>query len=159
VYACADGKYVSVAPIETRFFEDLLQRLDIAPADFPDRWDRTQWPRLRSTLAARFRTRTRDAWCELLEGTDACFAPVLTMAEAPVHAHAAARGAFTEVGGVQQPMPAPRFSRSVPDLPKAPATSSREQALATLRGWLGHDRFNHLENAGQLQAVQGSTGA
>ncbi len=159
VYVCADGKYVSVAPIETRFFEDLLQRLDIAPADFPDRWDRTQWPRLRETLAAKFRARTRAEWCELLEGTDACFAPVLTMAEAPNHPHNAAREVFGDVGGVRQPMPAPRFSRSVPDRPTPPQTSSRDQALTTLRQWLGDDRFTHLELSGHLHAVQGSTGA
>ncbi|VTU37551.1 CaiB/BaiF CoA transferase family protein [Variovorax sp. PBL-E5] len=156
VYACADGKFVTVAPIETRFFEDLLQRLDIAPADFPDRWDRTQWPRMRETLAARFRTRTRDDWCALLEGSDACFAPVLTMAEAPHHAHAAAREAFVEVGGVQQPRPAPRFSRTSPALPRAPRASTRDEALASLRDWFGEARYSQLEAAGKLAAVQGS---
>ena len=155
VYECADGKFVSVAPIETRFFEEMLQRLDIAKADFPNRWDRTQWPRMRATLAAKFRTRTRDAWCQSLEGTDACFAPVLTMAEAPAHPHAAARQMFALVGGVQQPMPAPRFSRSAPSLPKAPQVSTRDEALATLRSWFGGERFTQLEASGTLAAVHG----
>jgi alpha-methylacyl-CoA racemase len=158
VYACADGKFISVAPIETRFFEELLQRLDIAPAEFPDRWDRAQWPRMRETLAARFATRTRDAWCELLEGTDACFAPVLTMAEAPAHPQAAAREMFVEVAGVKQPAPAPRFSRSAPARPRAPQETTREQALVALRGWFGEARYAQLEESGKLAAVHGGGG-
>ncbi len=158
VYACADGKYVSVAPIETRFFEELLDRLEIARSDFPARWDRTQWPRMREALATKFKTRSRDAWCTLLEGTDACFAPVLTMAEAPQHPHAAARQMFVEIGGVQQPMPAPRFSRSAPDLPRAPQATTRDQALASLCGWFGDDRYTQLDQAGQLATVQGGGG-
>lgn len=158
VYPCADGKFVSIAPIETRFFEELLQRLEIPKADFPDRWDRTQWPRMRETLAAKFRTRTRDAWCASLEGTDACFAPVLTMAEATKHPHAAAREMFVEVGGVSQPMPAPRFSRSAPALPKAPRTTTRDEALAALQQWFGADRYAQLEKSGQLATVQGGGG-
>ncbi len=155
VYECADGKFVSVAPIETRFFEEMLQRLKIPKGDYPNRWDRTQWPRLRETLAAKFRTRTRDEWCKTLEGTDACFAPVLTMAEAPHHPHSALRKMFVEVDGVSQPMPAPRFSRSVPELPKAPKLSTRDEALECLRGWFGEDRYTQLEQSGQLAAVQG----
>lgn len=158
VYACADGRYVSVAPIETRFFEELLQRLEIPKQEFPDRWDRKQWPRLRETVAAKFRTRTRDEWCQLLEGTDACFAPVLNMAEAPQHPHFAAREAFVQVDGVRQPAPAPRFSRSAPDVPRPPKTASREEALSSLRQWFGAERYGRLEQAGQLAAVHGSTG-
>ncbi len=158
VYECADGKYVSVAPIETRFFEDLLERLDIPKTDFPNRWDRTQWPRLRETLSAKFRTRTRDEWCASLEGTDACFAPVLTMAEAPKHPHAAAREMFAEIGGVQQPMPAPRFSRSAPELPKEPRTTTRDEALASLRSWFGEDRYSQLQGSGRLDVVHGGGG-
>ncbi|WP_048440120.1 CaiB/BaiF CoA-transferase family protein [Caenimonas sp. SL110] len=158
VYECADGKYVSVAPIETRFFEELLDRLEIPRTDFPNRWDRTQWPRLRETLSKKFRTRTRDEWCQSLEGTDACFAPVLTMAEAPQHPHAAARGMFTEIGGVQQPMPAPRFSRSAPDLPREPRTTTRDEALTSLRAWFGEDRYAQLEESGRLEVVHGGGG-
>ena len=156
VYACSDGRYVSVAPIETRFFEELLRRLDIPAAEFPNRWDRAQWPRLRQTLAAKFRTRTRDEWAALLEGTDACFAPVLTMAEAPAHPQAAARESFVEVEGVRQPMPAPRFSRTVPERPQPPRTTTRAQALEVLHSWLGAARYGELERSGRLQAVHGS---
>ena len=158
VYACKDGKYVSVAPIETRFFEELLRRLEIPPSDYPDRWDRSQWPRLREALAAKFLTRSRDEWCALLEGTDACFAPVLSMGEAPSHAHMAARQVFAEVAGVRQPMPAPRFSRTAPGTPKPPRTATREEALASLRGWIGEARYQELQQAGRLAAVHGSNG-
>jgi len=158
VYACSDGKFVSVAPIETRFFEEMLDRLEIPRTQFPDRWDRTQWPRLRETLVEKFNTRTRDEWCGVLEGTDACFAPVLTMAEAPGHPHAVAREMFVEVDGVQQPMPAPRFSRTAPDLPKAPHPSTREETLVALRGWFGGERYARLDGAGKLAAVQGWNG-
>jgi crotonobetainyl-CoA:carnitine CoA-transferase CaiB-like acyl-CoA transferase len=158
VYECADGKYVSVAPIETRFFEEMLDRLEIPKAEFPNRWDRAQWPRLREVFAAKFKTRTRDEWCLVLEGTDACFAPVLTMAEAPRHPHAAAREMFVNVAGVQQPMPAPRFSRTTPDLPKAPRTTTRDEALTALRGWFGGERFAELDQSGKLAAVQGGGG-
>lgn len=158
VYQCADGKYVSVAPIETRFFEEMLDRLEIPRSQFPDRWDRAQWPRMRETLAAKFKTRTRDEWCQSLEGTDACFAPVLTMAEAPAHRHAAAREMFVEVQGVRQPIPAPRFSRSAPEMPKPPHTTSRDEALAALRDWFGGERFARVDESGKLAAVQGWNG-
>lgn len=158
VYACADGKYVSVAPVETRFFEEMLDRLEIPREQFPNRWDRTQWPRLRETLAATFKTRTRDEWCRVLEGTDACFAPVLTMAEAPTHPHAAAREMYVDVQGVKQPMPAPRFSRTAPGLPKPPRTTTRDDALSALRGWFGSEHFDRLDQAGKLAAVHGWDG-
>lgn len=156
VYACSDGKYISVAPIETRFFEEMLRRLDIPASEFPNRWDRQQWQRLRETLGAKFRSRSRDEWAALLEGTDACFAPVLTMDEAPDHPHAAARGAFTEIDGVRQPAPAPRFSRSKPSSPAPPQATTRDEALDMLRAWLGTARYGEIEQSGRLQAVHGS---
>jgi alpha-methylacyl-CoA racemase len=111
-YECADGRYVAVGALEPKFSAELLDRLEV-PADDDLRrrlYDPAAWPELRGRLAERFRTRTRDEWCALLEGTDACFAPVLSLAEAPGHPHSAARGTFTEVAGVVQPAPAPRFS-------------------------------------------------
>lgn len=123
VYRCADGEYVSIAPIETKFREVLLQKLreagseGIALADFDDR---AHWPGLRRALAATFATRTREAWCRLLEGTDACFAPVLSPREATTHPQQKAREAFVDIAGVRQPAPAPRFSATQPALPGAP---------------------------------------
>jgi len=111
-YECADGRYVAVGALEPKFSTELLDRLDV-PADDDLRrrlYDPSAWPELRRRLAAMFRTRTRGEWCALLEGTDACFAPVLGLTEAPSHPHNTARGTFTEVAGVVQPAPAPRFS-------------------------------------------------
>lgn len=109
-YECSDGKFISVGPIEPHFFKVLLDKAGLDDAMLADHRDRTTWPRHRETMAALFRTRTRDEWCALLEGTDACFAPVLSLAEAPSHPHNQARDSFVEVGGVVQPAPAPRFS-------------------------------------------------
>jgi alpha-methylacyl-CoA racemase len=136
VYECADGRFVSLAPIEAKFHAELLQRLEIDPASVPKQWDKAGWPRMKALLAERFRTRTRDEWSALLEGTDACFAPVLSPAEAPGHPHLVARGTFIEVDGVVQPAPAPRFSRSVPETPKPPRPADAESAEAILAPWL-----------------------
>jgi alpha-methylacyl-CoA racemase len=124
-YLCADGEYVSVGPIEPKFRKILFDRMDLEPT-------MDEGLATAERLAAAFRTRTRDEWCELLEGSDACFAPVLSMAEAPAHAHNAARDAFVTIGGVVQPAPAPRFSRTRPDLPTAPEApgASGREALA-----------------------------
>jgi len=120
VYECADGRYVSVAPIERRFRALLLEKLGPEAPALEDLDDRAKWPEARAKLAAVFRTRSRDEWCALLEGSDACFAPVLPPLEAHAHPHLQARGTFTEIAGVLQPAPAPRFSRSSPDTPTPP---------------------------------------
>lgn len=134
-YACADGRHVAVGAIEPQFYALLRERCGIAddPA-FDAQMDPARWPELKQRLAAIFRTRTRDAWCALFEGTDACVAPVLDWDEAPAHPHNVTRGTFTEVDGVVQPAPAPRFSRSVPDPLTARATGAAD-AAAVLRRW------------------------
>ncbi len=148
VYECADGRYVSVAPIERKFREQLFERIGIDPAWVAEADDRSRWAELKKLLAARFRTRPRDAWCELFEGTDACVAPVLTVEEAPAHPHHRARSTFIEVDGIVQPAPAPRFSRSVPARPTAPGEPGRD-ARAALREWgLADERLDALARAG-----------
>ena len=131
VYECADGGLVSIAPIEPKFRRELFALIGLdAGLDDDD---------LRPRLEARFRTKTRDEWCALLEGTDACFAPVLAMSEAPSHPHNRARGTFLDIDGVTQPGPAPRFGRSVPADPRppeAPGAGGRE----ALREWGRDDR-------------------
>lgn len=151
VYPCADGKLVAIAPIEERFFRELLRRIGLPEDSFPDRLDPATWPAARERLAAELRTRTRDDWCAALEGTDACFAPVLTMAEAPHHPHARARGAFLEIGGVVQPAPAPRFSRTASATP-APPSPDRGDA-AVLEAWgLAPGEIERLAALGVLGA-------
>lgn len=117
-YKTADGKFVSLAPIEPKFFAEMVQKLSLDPAYRAQQYDRRCWPQMRQDIASRIAEHTRDEWCARLEGTDVCFAPVLTMQEAPSHAHAQQREAFVQVDGFAQPGPAPRFGRSTPDHPR-----------------------------------------
>ena len=129
VYECADGQYISIAPIEAKFHAELLRRLDIDPASMPAQRDKDGWAQWKEALTARFLTRTRDEWCQLLEGTDACFAPVLSMTEAHTHPHNQARGAFIKVGAYNQPAPAPRFGTTKLAAPRAPGSVQLTEAL------------------------------
>ncbi|HEX4241362.1 MAG TPA: CaiB/BaiF CoA-transferase family protein [Steroidobacteraceae bacterium] len=118
-YETSDGKFVSVGAIEPQFYRAFLERIGFAEdEDFREQNDAARWPRLKEKLARRFRTRTRDEWCRALEGSDACFAPVMSLEEAPHHPHNRARHSFVEVDGRAQPAPAPRWSRT----PSAPPT-------------------------------------
>jgi alpha-methylacyl-CoA racemase len=112
VYETSDGGFVSIGSIEPQFYAELRERLGLDGDEWNDQMSRSGWPSLKDELADVVATRTRSEWCELLEGTDVCFAPVLSMAEAPLHPHNTARGTFTEVAGVVQPRPTPRFSRT-----------------------------------------------
>ena len=151
VYECADGRWISIAPIEAKFYAELLRRLDLDPETLPPQMDREHWPAAQARLAALFRTRSRDEWCALLEGTDACFGPVLTTDDAPTHPHNAARQTYIEIDGIVQPAPAPRFSRTVPDPPMPPQEPSRgEAAEAALAGWLAPAEIAALRAAGTL---------
>jgi alpha-methylacyl-CoA racemase len=119
-YATAGGGAVAVGALEPQFYAALLAGLGLSDADLPAQHDRAGWPVLRERFAAIFAARSRDEWAEVFAGTDACVSPVLSLAEAPVHPHAAARNAFVEVGGVVQPAPAPRFGRSAAGPPAPP---------------------------------------
>jgi alpha-methylacyl-CoA racemase len=112
VYETADHRYVSVGSIEPQFYAELLRLSGLEGEDLPGQMDRAQWPTLKERVAAVFRTKTRDEWCALMEGTDVCFAPVLSMREAPDHPHNRQRETFVEVAGIPQPAPAPRFGRT-----------------------------------------------
>ena len=112
VYETADGKYVSIGAIEGRFYAKLLELLDLDPVTLPQRHDKARWPELRSGLQDIFKQKTRLEWCEILQGHDVCFAPVLSLTEAPSHPHHRARETFIEGNGLMQPAPAPRFSRT-----------------------------------------------
>jgi len=130
VYECADGQYISIAPIEAKFHAELLQRLDIDPASMPPQRDKAGWPRWKERLTERFLTRSRDEWCRVLEGTDACFAPVMSMDEAHTHPHNQARDAFIDIGGYTQPAPAPRFGTTKLATPRPPGAVHLDEALS-----------------------------
>ncbi|MNM86520.1 hypothetical protein D3C81_986760 [compost metagenome] len=144
VYQCKDGLWISVGPIEARFYRDLLARIGIDAASLGDQLDAGNWEAAREKLAVVFRTRTRDAWCQLLEGTDACFAPVLNYEEAPRHFHLKARETFVEVDGIPQPAPAPRFSRTPSSLPAAPSAPDARRYGEVLSGWLPQEKIDAL---------------
>ena len=131
VYETADGRHMSVGPLEPQFYAVLVDLLDLP--DAPDRDDLTQWPALREALVARFKERTQAEWTALFDGTDACVAPVLPLTEAAAHPHLAARGTYVERDGVLQPAPAPRFSRTEATLttgPSVPGGQTREALAA-----------------------------
>jgi len=117
-YRTADAKWISLAPLEPKFFAQLVQALGLDPAFIPRQYDRKGWPAMRDAIATAVAQRTRDEWCQKLEGSDTCFAPVLSFDEAAAHRHAHERGAFVEVDGVVQPAPAPRFDRTPSGTPK-----------------------------------------
>lgn len=131
VYETSDGKHVAIGSIEAKFYEELLQRSGLAKEKLPRQMDRAAWPEMKQRLTALFRTKTRDEWCKIMEGTDICFAPVLSMDEAPLHPHNKHRGTFVEQDGVIQPAPAPRFSRTPSAIQRPPAVPGEhtEEAL------------------------------
>jgi alpha-methylacyl-CoA racemase len=151
VYQTADGRHLAVGALEPQFYAELLRRLGLDAGDLPDQLDRDGWPLLRERLAALFRTRTREEWCELLAGTDACVAPVLGFGEAPAHPHNRARGTFVDVGGVVQPAPAPRFSRTPCD-PPSPAARPGEHTDQALTDWgIPPDQVTRLRATGAIE--------
>ena len=131
-YETADGKYVSVGSIEPQFYAELIGRLGLEGAELPAQMDRQHWPELKERIAKLFRSRTRDEWCEIMEGSDVCFAPVLSLKEAPQHPQARARGSFVEIAGALQPGPAPRFSRTPAEISRPPSRPGEhtDEALA-----------------------------
>ena len=145
-YETRDGKFIAVAAIEPAFYRQLIRLAGLDAERFGNQGfdafhpDNPEWPRLKAELAGVFRTRTRDEWCALLEGTDACVAPVLTVSEASEHPHNVARRAFVTVNGVLQNAPAPRFSGTVPAAPRAPvAVGADSRAILEETGFASRD--------------------
>jgi alpha-methylacyl-CoA racemase len=133
-YETSDGRWIALGPIEPPFYAAFLRLAGLDQETFAAQMDPETWPELREKLAAIFRTKPRDEWCALLEGTDACFSPVLSMEEAPRHPHNAARGTFAEIDGVPQPAPAPRFDRTPPEIGGAPPKPGQD-SVAGLTSW------------------------
>ncbi len=151
VYECADGQWISVAPIEERFHADLLARMDIDPGEIGDHLDPKNWPHARELLAARFKTRTRDAWLRIMEGGNACIAPVLSWEQARVDPHLLAREAFVDVDGLAHPAPAPRFSKSALERPTSPRETGAADAGSALAPWLDAGEIAALQDDGVLR--------
>ena len=149
VYETSDGKFVAVGTVEGKFYAELMKRLGL-DYDVAKQYDKSQWPEEKERLAAVFRTKTRDEWCELLEGTDACFAPVLSPLEAPEHPHNQARQTFLELDGIPQPAPAPRFSRTPAAVPEPPMHPG-DDTEAVLGAWgFDADEVAKLRAAGAV---------
>jgi len=156
-YECADGKFVSVAPIEPKFRVELIKKLRDYTGD--PRFEELTWAALnnedaRSVLRQTFASRSRSVWCDLLEGSDACFAPVLSLEEAPLHEHNRARHTFVEVDGIIQPAPAPRFSRTPAALPTAPDEPGASTRIALERWGIAHEDVLRFEAQGVVSTAQ-----
>ena len=149
----ADGKWLAVGAIEKRFYEELVERLGLKMSELPKQHDREGWPDLRRRFAEAIAAKTRDEWERIFAGSDACVAPVLTLAEVAEHPHNAARGTFADRDGVLQPAPAPRFSRTVPEMGSAPRPPGADTE-AVLRDWgFAPGEIATLEEAGAVGAA------
>jgi alpha-methylacyl-CoA racemase len=144
VYETKDGKWVSVGSIEPQFYAELLKLSGLDGDGLPRQMDRARWPEMKTRLAEVFRAKTRAEWCEIMEGSDVCFAPVLDMQEATEHPHIRHRKTFTTVAGTVQPAPAPRFSRTPGEIARPPAHAG-QHTDETLRDWgFGPDEIRKL---------------
>ena len=153
-YRCADGEYISLGSIEPQFYAELLKLtgLDSDP-EFARQMDKDLWPHLKTRIRQVFETKTRDEWCKIMEHTDVCFAPVLTMSEAAEHPHNIARNLIIDVGGVPQPAPAPRFSRTVPTVDSQPAWPGQHSREVLVDWGLPAERVDAVLASGGVKAA------
>ncbi|MGQ0802244.1 MAG: CaiB/BaiF CoA transferase family protein [Actinomycetota bacterium] len=150
-YETADGGFVSLGSLEPQFYAEMLERLGIDDGELPAQMDRSGWPKLRERLTELFKSKTRDEWCEILEGTDACFAPVLPMSEAAEHPHMKARGTIVEEFGLAQPAPAPRFSRTPGSIQGPPAWPGQHTDEVLADWGFDTDELAKLRDAGAIK--------
>ncbi|RFP87803.1 CoA transferase [Rhodobacteraceae bacterium 63075] len=149
-YECADGKFLAVGPLEPQFFAELVRLAGLPESYLPSQMKQAEWPDRRAAYAELFKQKTRDEWAAIFEGSDACATPVLTWSEAPGHPHMAARGTFTEVEGVPQAAPAPRFSRSKPARPAAPRPAGADTEAVLRELGYDDDAIGQMKDAGVL---------
>lgn len=151
VYETKDGKYVSIGSIETKFYAELLRLTGLEGEDLPPQMDVSAWPKLRERFAAVFIAKTRDEWCDIMEGTDVCFSPVLSLEEAPSHPHNIARETFVEIDGVVQPAPAPKFSRTKSEI-QGPPCSPGQHTEEALQSWgVSENTISSLKQANVIK--------
>ena len=150
VYECADGEYISIGSIEPQFYAELIEKLGLDPDEFADQHDRSRWPELKAKVAAVVVTRTRDEWDTVLEGSDVCYAPVLTVSEAIDHPHHVARGTFVESGGLRQPGPAPRLSGTPGSIRRPPPHEGQHTDELLDELGLGADEVAALRASGAV---------
>jgi len=149
-YECKDGTFIALGSLEIQFYAELLEKTGLASEDLPEQMDRNGWPILRERFTELFKTKTRDEWNALLEGSDACYAPVLTMTEAAQHPHIKARGTVVDFEGILQPAPAPRFSRTKPKITRG-AAKPGEHTDEVLGEWgFTNDELAKLRDAGAI---------
>lgn len=149
-YETSDGGYISIGSIEPQFYALLVEKAGLDPERYKPQMDNSGWPALKEDIAQVFKTRTRDEWCRIMEGSDVCFAPVLSIFEAPEHPHNKARATFVEVDGVTQPAPSPRFSRTVAEISHAaPAPGSDSEGVLSDCGFAA-DEIAALRAAGVI---------
>ncbi|KRA39504.1 MULTISPECIES: CaiB/BaiF CoA transferase family protein [unclassified Nocardioides] len=150
IYETSDGEHLSVGALEPQFYELLIDGLGVRD-QAPDRWDAEKTDELRKLFAATFLTRTRDEWCAIFDGTDACVAPILKLSEAPEHPHIKGRGVFVEHEGILQPQPAPRFSRTQATLSHPPAPGAGAHTREALVAWGIKDVDGLIERGAAVQ--------
>jgi alpha-methylacyl-CoA racemase len=146
-YETADGKYVALGSIEPQFYELLLKLAGIEDPEFRNQLDSSKWAALKEKISQVFKKKTRDEWCAIMEGTDVCFAPVLSMTEAPEHPHIKQRQTYTQIDGVLQPSPAPRFSRTVPVIKNPPPDPGQDTEAVLIDFGFTEDEINILRTA------------
>ena len=149
-YKCKDGKFISLGSIEPQFYALLCEKAELSPAEFGEQMKRETWKSKKERLCEIFLTRTRDEWCDLMEGTDVCFAPVLDMSEAPKHPHNIARKTFIELEGVIQPAPAPRFNRTENEITLPPAIAGEHSKEVLHSLGLEDDEIENLFEIGAI---------
>jgi alpha-methylacyl-CoA racemase len=150
-YETSDGKYVSIGSIEPQFYAELLEKTGLGGEDLPQQMDKSGWDSLKERLTGIFKSKTRDEWCAIMEGSDVCFAPVLSLAEAPRHPHNVARKTFIDVEGIVQPAPAPRFDRTPGEISR-PAAQPGQHTAAALGDWgFSSEEIHKLTDAGAIK--------
>src|SRR5229473_1615663 len=158
-YETSDGKYICIGSIEAKFYEELLRLSGLKDEELPRQLDRKSWPAMKERIAKLFRTKTRDEWCRIMEGSDVCFAPVLSMEEAPRPPHNRQRATFVEENGVIQPAPAPRFNRTPSAIQRPPAHPG-EHTEEALRDWgFSASDLERLRECGAIASSSGQKSA